>query len=614
MRCFTYYFLNLTVSLGVFGQFGPGGIGNTTDNALWLKADAGTIGNTNTSPISDWFDQSGNGNNVWQTNPNQQPLFIENFMNGYPSILFDNNGTGGQNDFFEGASNSTLDNTNGLSIFTVTRRNNLGNARSIVAKRVNVGVDQSYMFFYWTNDFLNTDIVSNNDRFTTGPIAFNANTNRILNMRYDGTLPTALRASMFEEENLLVTSGETSAFIPAFNSPLVVGATHVGDNRAFGGYISEIIIYRKAVNIAERIIVNNYLSAKYDIPISANDVYTMDNPANGNYDHEVAGIGRINASNQSTDGQGSGLVRILNANDLDDDEFLMWGHDNGVAQGIEFIDVPPTIFARFDRVWRASELNSSGSTVDVGSIEVRFDLNGLGAVNPSHLRLLVDENNNGIFSDDTPIAGAADLGGGIYAFTGITQIEHGYRFTIATTNPLTPLPVELKKWNIRCDEGQIKATWVTASETNNNYFVVEKSRDGKDWIEASKIDGAGNSSHEIRYDYTEPASSQLMYYRLKQIDFDGTEKIYPIKSVDCSISDLDKIKVYPVPASSELIIESPIQMVTANLIDMNGKTLKTLSLNELYTTIDVSSLANGVYLVELVTSYDRQSKRIVIHH
>src|SRR5690606_25858411 len=114
---------------------------------------------------------------------------------------------------------------------------------------------------------------------------------------------------------------ESASTIPDYNSPLILGSTNIGDSRAFGGYMSEIIIYRKSLNITERIIVNNYLSAKYNIPLSSNDLYLMDNPANGNYDHDVAGIGRLTASDLSNDGKGSGIVRILNPTNLGNNEF-----------------------------------------------------------------------------------------------------------------------------------------------------------------------------------------------------------------------------------------------------------------------------------------------------
>src|SRR5690606_37109170 len=98
---------------------------------------------------------------------------------------------------------------------------------------------------------------------------------------------------------------------------------------SWDGDIAEVIAFNTAVNEAQRIIINNYLSAKYNLPLSEFDFYTMDDVGNGDYDHDVAGIGRVNALNQHTDARGSGIVRILNATNLDDDEFLIWGHDGG---------------------------------------------------------------------------------------------------------------------------------------------------------------------------------------------------------------------------------------------------------------------------------------------
>jgi hypothetical protein len=107
-------------------------------------------------------------------------------------------------------------------------------------------------------------------------------------------------------------------------------------NGGIRGYIYEFIIYNFALNTAQTIIVNNYLGAKYGYTLTSNDIYTQDNPANGNYDFEVAGIGRVDASNLHTDAQGTGIVRMLNATNLNDNEFLLWGHDNGVAGAVHY--------------------------------------------------------------------------------------------------------------------------------------------------------------------------------------------------------------------------------------------------------------------------------------
>lgn len=612
MLKFRLFLCLVSIPVLLIGQTGPGGVGNVTDNVLWLRADAGTIGNNNTDPVSYWSDQSGNLNDVWQANVNQQPLYFENFMNGYPSVRFDNNFIPGQNDFFRGASSPTLDNTDGLTIFSVTQREHAGNARSIVAKRDNVGVNQSYMFFYWSNNYVNVDIVGNNNRFTTSPVAFGVGTPRIVNLRYDGTLPAASRAVVFNGEQLLTTAAETSAFIPAFVSPLIVGATHVGDNRPFGGYISEIIIYRKAVNIAERIIVNNYLSSKYDIPITANDVYTMDNPTNGDYDHEVAGIGRINALNISADGQGTGIVRILNPTNLNDDEFFVWGHDNGIAQATNFVDIPPGVMARFDRIWRPSELSSAGLIVDVGEVDIRFDLNGLGPVNPTELRLLVDVNNNGVFFDDIAIAGAVDLGGGIFEFSGISQIQHGFRFTLATIASTTPLPVELSSWRVTCTDEGVLAEWSTSSESNNDYFLLERSFDGSSWTTVAEIKGAGNSSETIHYEFTDNNIKSLVYYRLTQVDFNGEMDVFDVKSAGCYMNSWDKVNIYPNPTNQLVTIESPFDNYEVRILDLQGKEISTFTAEQSITDINVGDLSNGVYLFEFSSIRGRYIKRVIV--
>lgn len=121
-RIFKNYGFLLSLSFLLIAQFqallaqtGPGGVDNSTNNVLWLRADA--IISSNNQPLDEWRDQSGNGNHVRQANPVQQPLFITNFMNGYPVVRFDNNNAANQNDFMWGDDDDSLDGTNGLTIF-----------------------------------------------------------------------------------------------------------------------------------------------------------------------------------------------------------------------------------------------------------------------------------------------------------------------------------------------------------------------------------------------------------------------------------------------------------------------------------------------------------------
>lgn len=599
---FCFALLNFYVS--IIAQTGPGGVGNSTNNAFWIRADLGTSTTTNGTPVSSWQDVSGNGNHVSQTTAVQQPQYVTSLMNGYPAVLFDNNSTAGQNDFLSGLDNASLDNTNGLTIFTVVRQTHLaGDARSIIAKRTNVGVNQAYMFFFYTSDRIHTDIVSNDNRFSTPAPAFTTGTNYILTLHYDGTLAAGSRAKVYSGQTLLVTSTESAATIPDYNSPLIVGATHVGDNRAFGGYMAEIIVYRKALGLSERILVDNYLSAKYDIAIASNNVYLMDTPGNGNYDHDVAGIGRESATDLNTDGQGTGIVRILNATGLDNNEYMMWGHNNGILQALNSTDIPAGIDARVERVWRTSMLNKAGTAVDVGAVDMRWDLNGLGPVTASDLRLLVDTDNDGLFADETPIAGAVSLGGGIYSFSGVSVLSDQRRFTIATINLIqTPLPVELVLFDAKSEDNKtVNVFWQTKSEINSAFFEVEHSRDGNNWLTIAHHSAAGNSSAILDYfALHESPNMGANYYRLKQVDLDGAVAYSEIRFV--SLSNVDYI-LYPNPSHDLFTISNSVGGFTyLKVFNSIGQLIRfddfTADSEQSQRTFNLEDFPAGIYFVE----------------
>ncbi|MGB3870083.1 MAG: hypothetical protein WA937_11555 [Flavobacteriales bacterium] len=131
------------------------------------------------------------------------------------------------------------------------------------------------------------------------------------------------------------------------------------------GDIAEVIGYTTALNSAQQVIMANYLAAKYGITLGADDIYVQDDPANGNYDHEVAGIGRISASSMQTSSRGSGIVQVSAPSNLGNNEFLIWGHDNGTLGYWGAGDRPAGVQERLARTWRVNEVNLSGAAVDV---------------------------------------------------------------------------------------------------------------------------------------------------------------------------------------------------------------------------------------------------------
>lgn len=616
--------------LGFLCQTGPAGIDNSTNNALWLKADAGTSTTTNGSPISSWSDVSGNGNTVSQGTANQQPLFQTSVMNGNPAILFDNNNGSGQNDYLSGADSPVLDNSDGFSLFTVVRAlHNNNNARSIVSKRTNVGVNQAYMLFLYNNNRLTLDVVTNNNRFDSNPTSIASGSNYILTGTFDGTLASSQRSKLYSGQTLLATGTETSTTMPDYNSPLIIGATHVGDPRPFDGYISEIIYFRRILNSTEKIIVDNYLSSKYNISLSSNDYYSGDSPVNGDFDREVAGIGQTLAtdSHDSFSPSVSGGLGVSHNSGFDNGDYLFVGH-NLLNNGANFIDINVTPFApvdmRWERIWYIDVTNKS---VDLNT-SLTFDIsdggmgNGITAGNASDYKLLYRSVNSGNW---TIVATASSVAGDqiVFDYSFIDDLNDGY-YTIGTINYVSsPLPVELVSFDAIPDGKVVNLYWTTSSEQNSSHFLIEKSRDGTTWNEVETISAAGNSTTFIDYFTIDNDPYQgKSYYKLTQFDQNGSSKEYPTVTVYFNgLTDDAALVLFPNPTTKDNIsiglANFKDKEVLVVLRDVSGREFYSkviiVETNDQIIAIDPHyQLASGTYLITASSNDAFYSEKLII--
>jgi len=111
----------------------------------------------------------------------------------------------------------------------------------------------------------------------------------------------------------------------------------------------------------------------------------------------------------------------------------------------------------------------------------------------------------------------------------------------------TILPVELLSFDAVCNESSVLLKWSTASETNNNYFTIEKSSDGVVFEPIIRVEGAGNSNQLTNYNATDnEASPEPAYYRLRQTDFDGAYSLSDVVMANCN-KDVFTVNVYPNP-------------------------------------------------------------------
>ncbi|MAC94781.1 MAG: hypothetical protein CMC96_04690 [Flavobacteriales bacterium] len=121
------------------------------------------------------------------------------------------------------------------------------------------------------------------------------------------------------------------------------------------------------------------------------------------------------------------------------------------------------------------------------------------------------------------------------------------------------LPIELKSFEASLNENNkklVEVKWTTLSEINNIYFIIEYSTDGKNFNEVDQVEGAGNSNRELNYSRViqlENIGSEN-YFRLKQVDYDGSSKTFNAVSLQKSnstskFSNKADATIYPNPSN-----------------------------------------------------------------
>lgn len=612
----------LMAALGAAAQTGPGGIGNPASNFLWLDAGSGV--SLTAGGVSRWADRSGNGNHAVQGVPALRPAPVPTAMNGRPAVYFDNDIAAA--DHLVIPDNSTLEGMRALTGFVVYELD-AGTAptapRAFLSKRNGVDVQEAYAWFLWrsTTQVVQALDIDGTGNRAMGTVPVDNGVPYINSFVFSGsTPPNAQNQVLYNGNTAVGNAAENSPVIPDYNSDLYIGMlkghTGTGNNvTRFNGRMAELVLYNEALGPARRLIVNNYLAAKYGLALASGDIYVHDDPANGDYDHDVAGIGRLSATDKQLDSQGTGRVRISGASDLQDGEFMIWGSDAGVLGTFGVHDLPPGVPGRWQRTWRVSEVRSNGTPCDVGAVDVAFDLTGLGPVLPADLRLLVSTDPAGSFTGATVIGGAVAAGAGMYTFPGVSALSNGARFTLGTMNPATtPLPIELLYFSALPDKMRsVQLEWATASERNNHYFTIERSPDLADWRMVATMPGQGNSSSPVHYAHTDhEALPGLSYYRLSQTDLDGTSTVHPVAVVwqEASLQPIG----YPNPARD--VFSIPLTdpgAWTVELLDGQGRRVNVRTMATTHALqLELGLLPAGQYTAVLQSAGMRHTIKVQV--
>lgn len=188
------------------------------------------------------------------------------------------------------------------------------------------------------------------------------------------------------------------------------------------------------------------------------------------------------------------------------------------------------------------------------------------------------------------------------------------------TDELNLLPVELTSFIAGCETDRVNISWTTASELNNEKFIVERSVDGTNWNGVLTVDGQGTTNQETEYTVTDDnPRSVLSYYRLKQIDYDGTETVYSAQSVQPCSEDSGVEVISNNDGKYRVIINTERNLdYNIDLYDNSGrkirdtKNVNTVSGENVF-MFDDSGVATGIYLIRVSNKFEQKTKRILIH-
>jgi len=173
-----------------------------------------------------------------------------------------------------------------------------------------------------------------------------------------------------------------------------------------------------------------------------------------------------------------------------------------------------------------------------------------------------------------------------------------------------PLPVSWIHFDAQLiNKNQVRITWSTAMELNCDKFIVERSSNAKDWQTLYTLSGSGNSITVRNYQFIDESPNQLNFYRVKQLDNNGSFEYTNTTLV--RVSQTAILNIYPNPVRNRLTIQlnslesEPISMT---IVDELGKTYFETIINKPVKTINVSNLKTGIYFIRIGTAVFKFSK------
>lgn len=620
---------------------GPGGV--NTNIALWLRGDIEVFSDAGTTPAVDgvnvvqWNDQSSpasNGSEVDLGGANPvEPTFETEEFNFNPILRFSDPNSNNSS-YIENTSNTVSGDMTMISVFKTGQAdgiaNDFVNSPALVGASETTGTLDYGMGMENGTLWVNANTTTTFDAETTG--TYNDNVVHIaLSTRVQSSGAIAI---FVDSESVATGTGSTSALTDP--TSFGVGNHSDGDVQAqYAGDIGETIVFSQTLTSDERNRVETYLALKYGITRNAADDGTTgsvderdyragdggvvwDHSDKTTYTNDIFGIGRDDLScldqRQSKSENSDALVTFnLPGGFSADDSWLVSGNDNAVIEQEDNPEKPSGINSRLNREWQVQE------TGTVGSIELTYDLAtitgplGVGTNNLNLLRLLVDD--DGDFTSGASLISPSSIDGTNNTVTFTVDFTDGQFYTLGSEE-VAALPITLVSFEVKAyKDNQVKLDWVTASETDNAFYTIQRSVDGVEFESVANIDGAGNSDALLFYSFVDSRPKNgLSFYRLKQTDFNGQSEYSEIRSIRIENTFIASFNAYPNPIlkGQTLKINYRIdkdQTLKLSVFNMKGNAIlieeKQALVNEQFIEISTQTFEKGLNLIRILDENDK---------
>ncbi|MBO2012246.1 beta strand repeat-containing protein [Hymenobacter negativus] len=183
-----------------------------------------------------------------------------------------------------------------------------------------------------------------------------------------------------------------------------------------------------------------------------------------------------------------------------------------------------------------------------------------------------------------------------------------------------PLPVELTVFTAKAvNNADAALTWTTASEKSNDHFDVERSLNAADYVKIGEVKGQGSKASATDYALTDVGigakASGVVYYRLKQVDIDGTATYSPVRSVSFTKALAPAIALFPNPATAVTqldLSQLPTGSYQLSVLDATGRVVLSAKLEAgLAHALELNTIASGTYTVRVQGAGISLTKRLI---